>query len=377
MRPFRLGLIVNAYAGLGGSVALKGSDDAVAEALARGAQAMAPTRVLQALQSMLTALPQAQPVQVFSGSGELGADLAQQLGLPTEIVYQAATVPSSAADTRALARALVAAEVDLLLFAGGDGTARDIAAVVPEQQLVLGIPAGVKIHSGVYAISPTAAGKVVAALISGQLTSVLPADVMDIDEVAFRAGTVRARRYAEMLVPAELRYVQAVKMGGKESDELVLADIAAEVIERMQPDHLYVMGSGSTIDFIMTELGLPNTLLGVDVVCNGQLLAADVTAQQLLTLLQQQGFPATLVVTVIGGQGHIFGRGNQQLSPAVIRHIGKHNLWVVASKGKLQALGQRPLLVDTGDPHLDQALAGVQRVITGYHDEVLVRVGND
>lgn len=376
MRAFRLGLIVNPYAGLGGSVALKGSDgsDTAARAIALGAQPMAGIRVNQALQQLL---PFRGQVLLVTGAGDLGESVARAAGFAVEVVYQAAQQPSSAEDSRELARQLVAAQVDVLVFAGGDGTARDVAAVVPEQQLVLGIPAGVKIHSGVYAISPTAAGKVIAELISGRLTSVLRADVMDIDEQAFRAGTVRARRYGEMLVPAELRYVQAVKMGGKESDELVLADIAAEVIESMQTDHIYVMGSGSTVAFIMAELGLPNTLLGVDVVLNGEVIASDVTAQQLLQLLQQRQLPAQLIVTVIGGQGHIFGRGNQQLSPAVIRTIGRDNIRVVASKNKLQQLQQRPLLVDTGDPVLDHELAGVMRVTTGYRDEVLVRVGSD
>jgi predicted polyphosphate/ATP-dependent NAD kinase len=322
-------------------------------------------------------LPFRSQLLVVTGAGELGESVARSLGFQVELVYKAKQQPTGAVDSRELACQLVAAQVDVLVFAGGDGTARDVAAVVPEQQLVLGIPAGVKIHSGVYAISPSAAGKVIAELISGRLTSVLCADVMDIDEQAFRAGTVRARRYGEMLVPAELRYVQAVKMGGKESDELVLADIAAEVIESMQPDQLYVMGSGSTIAFIMAELGLPNTLLGIDVVLNGAVIAADVTASQLLQLLQQRQLPAQLLVTVIGGQGHIFGRGNQQLSPAVIRAIGLTNIRVVATKTKLQQLQQRPLLVDTGDPTLDDELTGVMRVTTGYRDEVLVRIGSD
>lgn len=376
MRAFRLGLIINPYAGLGGSVALKGSDgnDTAARALALGAQPMAGIRVQQALQQLL---PFRDQILVLTGAGELGESVARAAGFTVHVVYQAKQQPSSADDSRALAQHLVNDAVDVLVFAGGDGTARDVAAVVPEQQLVLGIPAGVKIHSGVYAISPTAAGKVIAELISGRLTSVLKADVMDIDEQAFRAGTVRARRYGEMLVPAELRYVQAVKMGGKESDELVLADIAAEIIESMQADHLYVMGSGSTVAFIMAELGLPNTLLGVDVVLNGEVIAADVTALQLLQLLQQKQLPAQLIVTVIGGQGHIFGRGNQQISPAVIRAIGIENIRVVASKNKLQQLNHRPLLVDTGDPALDDELAGVMRVTTGYRDEVLVRVGSD
>lgn len=371
----RVGLVVNPLAGLGGSVALKGSDgaDTAARALALGATAKAPLRVAQALQVLQ---PYQAQLQFVTGAGALGADVLEAQGFSYEICYQAQQQPSTAADTRALAQCIAAEHaVDLLLFAGGDGTARDICAVYPNDQPVLGIPAGVKIHSGVYAISPTAAGKVLEQMLTGQLTTVTQADVMDIDEDAFRQGTVRARRYGEMLVPAELRYVQAVKMGGKESDELVLADIAADVIESMDDDTLYVMGSGSTVAAIMEELGLANTLLGVDVVAQHQLVASDVTATELERLIAAHHGPVKLVITVIGGQGHIFGRGNQQLSPEVIRRIGKANIHVVASKAKLQALGQRPLLVDTGEPELDAELAGIMRVTTGYHDEVFVRVG--
>lgn len=197
---------------------------------------------------------------------------------------------------------------------------------------------------------------------------------MDIDESLFRDGVVKAKRYGEMLVPAELRYMQAVKMGGKESDELVLADIAADVMRQVD-DELVIMGSGSTTEFIMEEMGLDNTLLGVDVVHEQSLVASDVSASQLLALIEQHD-EVKLVVTLIGGQGHVFGRGNQQLSPAVIRAIGKENIIIVATKTKLQALEQRPLLVDTGDSALDKALSGFVKVTTGYNDYVMVQMSN-
>lgn len=371
---FRIGLIVNSYAGLGGSVALKGSDgaDTAKRALELGATPKAPLRVSQALKVIQAYSNQ---LQFITGANGLGEDVVRELGYAYEVVYTPQQALTSADDTRELVKLLAERDdIDLLLFAGGDGTARDVCAVYSEERPVLGIPAGVKIHSGVYAISPTAAGKVLEQLIQGQLTSVTNADVMDIDEDAFRQGTVRARRYGEMLVPAELRYVQAVKMGGKESDELVLADIAADVIEGMDDDTLYVMGSGSTVAFIMEELNLPNTLLGVDVVLAGKVIASDVTATQLEQLIDAHQGPVQMIITVIGGQGHIFGRGNQQLSPAVIRRVGKDHIQIVATKAKLQALGRRPLLVDTGEPELDAELSGLMRVTTGYHDEVFVRI---
>ena len=256
----------------------------------------------------------------------------------------------------------------------GDGTARDVYTAIKPEQLVLGIPAGVKIHSGVYSISPKAASRVLENMISGGLSSVRYADVMDIDEDLFRQGTVKAKRFGEMLVPDELQYIQAVKMGGKESDELVLADIAAEVEERLDDEHL-IVGSGSTINAIMEDMGLNNTLLGVDWVHDGDVLAQDLTESELYERVKQvSSGQVKLLLTVIGGQGHVICRGNQQLSPRVLDAVGRENVWLVATKSKLKGLEGRPLRIDSGDDALDHAWSGMISVITGYHDEVVVRI---
>jgi len=365
-----LGLIINPWAGIGGSVALKGSDGVAAEALALGAVPLAQQRAKAALSELL---PFQSKVHILTVAGLMGEDLARELGFAVTVVYHSATEPSTAADTEAAAICLSETGIDLLLFAGGDGTARNICAVVDAHTTVLGIPAGCKIHSGVYAITPAAAGKVVAQMIKGELVTVQDAQVMDIDEAAFRQGTVRAKRFGEMQIPTELRYVQSVKSSGKESEELVLDDLAAFVASQMEPDVRYVMGSGSTIAAVMAELGLPNTLLGVDVVENGELIASDVTAQQLQTLLKPDA--TKLLITLIGGQGHIFGRGNQQLSPAVIRTIGRDNIQLVATKTKLQQLNGRPLISDSGDAALDGELQGMMKVLCGYNDYVMYRLG--
>jgi len=201
-------------------------------------------------------------------------------------------------------------------------------------------------------------------------------EVKDIDETEFRAGRVIAKHYGEMLVPEEISYIQAVKMGGRESDELVLSDIAAHVIELMddEPDTLFVMGSGSTVDSIMQEIGLPNTLLGIDLVQGLRLLANDLTAASLLEHCANK--PIKIVLTLIGGQGHILGRGNQQLSPDLIKMASKQNILVVATKSKLQSLQGRPLVSDSGDTALDEMLVGPIPVITGFHDLVLYSVGS-
>lgn len=367
---FRLGLIINPVAGLGGSVALKGSDGVAQQALALGAVPMAPQRAELALAELL---PWKTQIRIRTVAGVMGEDTARAMGFEVEVVCAAQHEPSTAADSEYAAQQLVEAGIDLLLFAGGDGTARNICAAIGERATVLGIPAGCKIHSGVYAITPAAAGKVVAQMVRGELISVQEALVMDIDEVAFRSGTVRAKRYGEMQIPTALRYVQSVKSAGKEAEELVLDDLAAYFVSQMEPDIRYVMGSGSTVAAVMQELGLPNTLLGVDVVENGEVIAADVTASQLLSLVSQ--VPSQLVITLIGGQGHIFGRGNQQLSPAVIRAIGWHNIHILATKTKIQALNGRPLISDSGDPQLDQQLSGMVRLLCGYNDYVMYRLG--
>ena len=367
---FKLGVVVNPFAGIGGALALKGSDGAEIreKALAMGAEKKANEKMAKAL-SILEAL--SGQFTVVTASGDMGETICESLGIPYEVIYMADAVQTEGEDSERAAKAMVDANVDLLLFAGGDGTARNICSVVGTQVPVLGVPAGCKIHSGVYCVSPSAAGQVVSQMIAGELVSEMDAEVRDIDENAFREGKVIAKHYGEMRVPAELTYVQAVKMGGKEDEALVLDDIAAYVGEIIddEPDTYFVMGSGSTVGAVMDFLGLENTLLGVDVVKQGELIASDVTASELIALTHDK--PTKVILTVIGGQGHLLGRGNQQLSPAFIRQIGKQNMLVVATKQKLQALNGKPLRLDSSDATLDAELAGAFTVITGYKDKVL------
>lgn len=372
MQRFKLALVINPIAGIGGAVGLKGSDGEAVQQQARqlGGVSLATRRTQTALTALL---PYKAQIQMLTVAGDMGAELCQQMGFFYQILYEPLTEKTSPQDTQTFVELCQIYRPDLLLFAGGDGTARDICAAVDQQQAVLGIPAGCKIHSGVYAVTPSAAGQVVKALLQHQLMTLADADVMDIDEDAFRAGRVQARYYGEMRVPQDLRYVQQVKMGGQESEQLVLHDIAADVVEQMD-DELWIIGSGTTVAAVMDELSLENTLLGVDLVQHKELVARNVSAQQIMDALQGQ--PVKLLITLIGGQGHLFGRGNQQLSPEVLRAIGRENIIVLATKTKLKSLQGRPLIVDTGDPELDKSLSGYIRVTTGYHDHVMVAVAN-
>jgi predicted polyphosphate/ATP-dependent NAD kinase len=368
-RRFKLGLIINPFAGIGGALALKGSDGAEVrkKALENGGQQLAMQKASLALQQCLGYKDQ---LTIFTGNGDMGENIARELGFEYEVIHSNSS-QTEAQDTQALASKLLAAKVDLIIFAGGDGTARNICSVIGNLVPVLGIPAGCKIHSGVYAITPKSAGIVLLKVITGELVSLHAGEVKDIDETLFRQGKVMSKHYGEMNIPSELSYIQAVKMGGKESDELLLDDISDYILEIMDdlPSTFFVMGSGSTVDAIMHQANLPNTLLGVDIIKAGKMIAQDVTADELLSITA--GADTTLVATIIGGQGHILGRGNQQLSPTFIKQIGKQNIMLVATKAKLHLLGDKGLISDSGDTQLDSDLAGPISVITGYRDHVL------
>ncbi len=367
----RIGLIVNPLAGAGGSLGLKGSDAIVMSELERddlARSAQRAGRALTPLQSLSSEL-------CFLCWGEsMGKSVLDTLDFRTEMLGEYSGENPTADDTKQAAITMADAGADIIVFVGGDGTARDVYDALGDTFPVLGIPAGVKMHSGVFAVSPEAAGELLLQLVAGGLVGLALQEVRDIDEQAFRENIVRSRFYGEMLVPAEGRYLQHTKIGGVESNELVAADIAAWLVETMDDDRTYIIGPGSTTAAILEELGLEGTLLGVDVVRGGELLLVDANEQDLLALLAKTEGATSIIVTVIGGQGHVFGRGNQQISPAVIKAVGLENIEIVAAKSKISALEGRPLLLDTNDPELDVALSGYRPVITGYQDQIFYRL---
>ena len=367
----RLGLIVNPIAGIGGRVGLKGSDgqETQARALEMGAVKLAPGRAIEALRRIL---PLREEIELITYPGEMGEDEALESGFQPTVIGSISEGATTSEDTRRAAREMLEMGVELILFAGGDGTARDIYEAVDGEVPVLGIPAGVKIHSGVYAINPSSAGDVASMFLRGERVEIRESEVMDIDEEAFREDRLSARLYGYLRVPYEEALVQSSKEGSVAQEEVSLEAIAADVIENMRDDTAYIIGPGSTTRPIAEGLGLGKTLLGVDVVQRGELLASDANEARLLELTE--GRRAKIVVTVIGGQGFVFGRGNQQISPRVIRRVGVENIEIVATPGKLAALRGRPLLVDTGDPDLDEELSGYRKVVTGYRRRTVYRV---
>lgn len=367
-----IGLIINPVAGIGGRVGLKGSDGKEIQDLAKakGAKGEALLRAAAALQELKVSASGGS-FRLLAAPGEMGAAVVKEVGLSCETVGHIDQGHTTAADTVAIAKAMKEKNVDLLLFAGGDGTARNIWEAVGDALPVIGIPAGVKIHSAVYAINPVNTGKAAAAFCEEATIRYREGEVLDIDEDAFRQGRVSARLYGYLMVPEFRNYIQSMKSGGY-SEKNELAGIAGEIADHMGKDVVYLIGPGTTTRAVMDRLGLPATLLGVDAVQNGALLGSDLDEEAIYGLVSEND--CRLVITVIGGQGHIFGRGNQQFSPRVIRKIGKERIIVIATKKKLFDLLPAALVADTGDEALDRELSGYMRVITGFNDAVMFSV---
>ncbi len=415
----RIGLIVNPVAGMGGRVGLKGTDGALAlrRALELGAVPEAAGKASRALAKLT---PIKEELIVVTCEGAMGEAVARELGFAVEIAYRPpsaagpppdsvparvlapASGPAPAAapaaepaaepagepaaetaaqgdaghggkpplpattgqDTRAAARAIAGSGVELLLFAGGDGTARDIFEAVGTEQVVLGIPAGVKIHSPVYANSPAQAGELALRFLTEGGVPAGQREVVDIDEDAVRRDVLQTALYGYLTVPLDETHMQNPKAPTAVTEEAAQQGIAEDVVEGMEEGTCYIIGPGTTTRAIMQALGLPCTLLGVDVVLNRRVLALDVNERDLLEYTEK--YPCKLIVTPVGGQGYLLGRGNQQISGRVVKRIGKENVIIVATPGKMAELRGRPLLVDTGDAEADAMLAGFHRVKIGY-----------
>ena len=362
---------MNPVAGMGGRVGLKGSDgqEIFKKAVELGAVPVSPGRTVEALRRVAQIRDH---IELLTCSHDMGEDEAKECDFDPLVVYSIMKGQTTPVDTINAAREMMRRRVDLILFAGGDGTARNIYEAIGDGVPVLGIPAGVKVQSGVFAINPRSAGELVAMYLENKPVFVRKAEVMDIDEQAFREDRVSSKLYGYLKVIYERSLVQGSKVGSASGEEETQNAIASDIVENMDDNYLYVIGPGTTLGAIMERLGLKKTLLGVDVLSKKELLASDLNEKQLLQTIDNK--KVKIVVTIIGGQGFIFGRGNQQISPQVIRKAGKENIVVAATESKLASLGGAPLLVDTGDPELDKSFSGHVTVVTGYGRKAIYRV---
>ncbi len=366
----KLGFLVNPIAGVGGAVGLKGTDGTktLKEAVRRGARPISPER---AQDFLLRLKSQGYNRDLIVAPGDMGANLAKVAGLKYETLGRVGK-RTTGRDTIRISGLMKRRKVDLVIFCGGDGTARDICKGVGEVLPALGVPAGVKVFSSVFAISPSAAAETAHQFLEGRLPT-RKGEVLDIDEKMYRQNQLSVKLVGHLTTPDSGILIQGSKSATGSTEAEELESVAKSVTEEMEPQLVYVLGPGTTVEKIGERLGVKKTLLGVDLVKgDGTVLGRDVDESH---LLQQVGKgPVKIIVSPIGGQGFLFGRGNQQISAQVLWKVGVENLMVVASRTKIELLNPRRLLVDTGDPELDTSLRGYRRVVTGYREEMILKV---
>ncbi|MGD0549084.1 MAG: ATP-NAD kinase family protein [Candidatus Bathyarchaeia archaeon] len=363
----RLGLIVNPIAGMGGKVGLKGTDgpEILERAIRLGAIPVAPQRAVEALRTLHACTKSS--FELMTCSQGMGEESAREAGLNPKVVNRTPSERTTSDDTKRAAEVLQTRKVDLLLFVGGDGTARDICDAIDRKTPCLGIPAGVKVYSSVFSTNPRTGGDLVASYIDGE-SGLADAEVLDVDESELRTHRISVRLYGYLRVPFHSANLQNSKTcSPMDEDEVSAQDAVAKFFEEeLKDDRTYIIGPGSTTAALGRRLGFEKTMLGVDAIHGRTVIGKDLSEQGIMQLLTQG--PASIVVTPIGGQGFVFGRGNPQISAQVIRRVGRENIIVIATKNKIHSLKTKRLLVDTGDQELDKELSGYLKTITGYRE---------
>jgi predicted polyphosphate/ATP-dependent NAD kinase len=355
---FRVGFLVNPFAGMGGTVGLKGTDDQIDEAIRRGAVPRAQERAVVAL-----SLLRDSDIHFLTCSGAMGENALILSGISQySVVYRSPAI-STAEDTRNASREFMNKGTDIILFCGGDGTARNVFDQAGRTVPMLGIPAGVKMYSGVFAVNPAAVAVVLKKMPEVPFRD---AEVMDVDEEAYRRGELKTRLYGYARTPYLPEMVSGSKQVYEEQDEERAKEEIARFIGEVMtgtPGTLTILGPGTTTGRIAGFFGIEKTLLGFDAIREGKVIARDLDEKGILMLIGNAR-EVRLVISPIGAQGFIIGHGTQVISPAVIRKIGIRNIIVVASPYKLS---QTPtLFVDTGDPGLDREFPDFIAVISGY-----------
>ena len=376
----RVGLLVNPIAGMGGRVGLKGTDGVVEEAIKRGATPVAPGRALEfliALESIIISAKLRDAIQIVTCPGIMGEDVVQEAGLKHEVIETDIENTTDAEDTKDCVLALYEEDVRLLVFVGGDGTARDIMDAVKVYELddlqVLGVPSGVKMYSGIFVVNPADAAEVVKMVYDGTAQTA-EFEIMDADERAIRRDQFMINLYGYLLGPSVPARFQGAKQASPEtSDEQEAQEaIAKYVVEEMDPDGLYILGPGTTVKTVADLLNVRKTTLGVDVYKQGSMYN-DVNEERILTLVDDFS-KVWIIVSPIGHQGILFGRGNQQISPGIIERVERDQIMVISTPSKLKGIAGDALRVDTGNPNVDKMLRGYIRVITDYNEMRLIKI---
>jgi len=371
---FLLGLIVNPISGMGGSVGLKGTDgrDILQKAIELGAEPNALNRTKELLDELE---PIKSKLKFITCPGIMGENALKDKEFKYECVSHLKLntideiTETSAEHTKMAAKMMKDMDkLSLILFVGGDGTARDIVRAVDKEKPCLGIPAGVKIYSSVFALNPKDAGLMTMQFLWDEI-ALKESEVLDIDEEEYRKGRLVSKLYGYLLTPFNPDFIQFSKMGTPDSDLTNQERIAKRVVELLEKDVYYLVGPGTTTKAITDHLEQKKTVLGVDLLYNNEIIAEDLNEHQILS--QIEGKLAKIIVSLIGKQGFLFGRGNLQFTPRILRMVGTKNIIIIATKFKLQHISNQILRIDTRDPELDDMMRGLYRIITDY-DEIRI-----
>jgi predicted polyphosphate/ATP-dependent NAD kinase len=364
----KIGLIVNPIAGMGGSVGLKGTDgDIYIKALELGAKPIAPQRINE----LLNSIKSKKDIYFLVAPNKMGEDYVKDKEFIYEVIGQIGKI-TTADDTKNIAKLMVKKQIDLIVFCGGDGTAIDIYDAIGLKVPVIAVPAGVKMFSSIFALNPRAAAEILNEFLKEDLET-QEKEILDINEDSFRKGVLDSKLYGYLKIPKVLNLIQASKDSsnvGRTAEENKY-EIAQHIIENMKENVLYLLGPGTTVKAITDELKLPKTLLGIDALYNNQIIAEDVNEKRILGLIIKYK-KVKIIVTPIGGQGFIFGRGNKQFTSKILKKIGKENIIIIATEEKVKVL--KILRVDTGDLNVDKQLIGFTKVIIGYKEELVISI---
>ena len=376
----RVGIVVNPDAGLGGRLGFKGSDGRAAEAREAGAQDRAGPRMTQCIvkfDELLNSSLNRSNIkpEIYTWEGRMGGDWLTTLNYQS--IGKTPTL-TNALNTNDLVQQLIDNQVDVILYAGGDGTTRDIVNALGDKKIpLIGVPGGVKMHSGCFATTPNAAAEVLFSFAIGDLMSSIT-EVMDLDEEIYLAGEWKVRMYGEALTPASPRFMQGSKQQvERASEEEIIEGLAAHIADLIEADSnlMVVWGSGGTLRMIGDLLNQELTLLGIDIQHNDKIYA-DLNEEQLIDILQQHTGNKILLLSPMGGQGFLIGRGNLQLSTTVLRLIGISSVLGVATPAKLTGLSN--VRIDTGDSDLDQEFRERKfvKMLQGYRTTRVIRVSD-
>ena len=382
MDMVKLGLLVNPDAGLGGRLGLKGSDGQAEIARSRGAQDRSGPRMRIMLDHLVAISKESlDGIQWYLSEGRMGTDWIPPTISPFGIIHSSNS-STDANDTSQLVASLIDSDIDLLIYAGGDGTTRDVVAALSQygrpELPIIGVPTGVKMHSGCFASSPKAAAEVLSSWLEGNLL-LSSTEVLDLDEDLYREGKWVVRLYAEAITPASPRWMQGSKMRVEASgEEEVIQGLAEHIRETLIDDQMMIIwGSGGTLRTIGGILGFELNTLGIDITLGTNIVASDLNEKEILAALEEHQGDVILLLSPMGGQGFLIGRGNLQLSPDVLRMIGVDRVLGIVTPAKMLTL--RSLRVETGDPEMDERFSKKKylKVLQGYRTTRVLRVSVD